>query len=82
MNRLALLFGLVLLSAVALAGCLAPRVTLVNPGTPVRLAEPAAAKVYVPDGNGGWVEGAEPVQIPAGWYCLPPPSMPATRPAK
>ncbi len=61
-----------------LAGC-GTQTVLVEPGTPVRLAEDVpAARVYVPDSAGHWIEGAKPVRLPAGWYVLPPPT---TRPA-
>ena len=69
-------YALPLLASV-LTGCAATQTVLVNPGVPVRLAEPVAAHVYVPSSNGVWVEGRNPVQIPAGWYLLPPPT---TRP--
>jgi hypothetical protein len=70
--------ALISLAALLLAGC-GQQVVLVPPGTPVRLAEPVSAKVGVPDGHGNWPVSNARVQIPAGWYCVPPPS---TRPSK
>ena len=65
------------LIALTLAGC-GTNAVLVEPGVPVRLAEPVEARVFVPDGAGRWVAGQAPVRLPAGWYVLPPPT---TRPA-
>lgn len=64
----------VLLSVVVFSlGC-GEVVHLVQPGQPVRLAEPVKAKVAVPDGSGGWKVGSKRVEIPAGWYAVPPPT--------
>lgn len=63
-----------MLSALALtltsAGC-ATRVIMVPDGEPVRLAEPARVRVFVPDAAGKVVRSANKVVIPAGWYALP-----------
>jgi hypothetical protein len=59
--------------ALSMAGC-GTRAVLVEPGVPVRLAEPVEARVLVPDGAGHWVEGQSAVRLPAGWYVLPPPA--------
>jgi hypothetical protein len=64
------------LALVCLSGC-GQKIVLVPPGAPVRLAEPVQARVATPDGNGGWQVGQSRVQIPAGWYAVPPPT---TRP--
>lgn len=56
-------------------------VTLVPPGRPVMLGEAAQARIAVPDGHGGWTLSKNRVQIPKGWYAVPPPApAPATRP--
>ncbi len=67
------------LLAMCAAGC-GTSALLVEPGVPVRLAEPVQARVLVPDGAGHWVEGQSRVRLPAGWYVLPPPTtLPASR---
>ena len=63
-----------------LAGC-GPKVDLVAPGRVVRLAEDAQAKIWVPDGRGGYIESRNAVKLPAGGYYAPPPtSQPTTQP--
>lgn len=57
------------------SGC-GPRIILVPPGTPVQLAEPARAKVLV--WENGKVKSQNTVEIPAGWWALPP--RPTTAP--
>lgn len=52
------------------AGC-ATKVLLVPHGTPVRLAEPVKARIFVPDASGRVIESQNRVTIPAGWYALP-----------
>jgi hypothetical protein len=52
------------------AGC-SSRVILVPHGEPVRLAEPAKARVWVVDSTGKQVQSQNRVEIPAGWYALP-----------
>jgi hypothetical protein len=51
-------------------GC-ATKVLLVPNGTPVRLAEPVKARIFVPDSTGKVIESQNRVTIPAGWYALP-----------
>lgn len=51
-------------------GC-ATKVLLVPHGTPVRLAEPVKARIFVPDAQGNVIESQNRVTIPAGWYALP-----------
>ena len=52
------------------AGC-STRVIFVPEGTPVRLAEPVRARVFVKDDKGQVVRSANKMTIPAGWYALP-----------
>lgn len=66
------------LAALALTGC-GTRTLIVPTGTPVRLAKPVAVTPYVYSG-GQWIESANQVTVPAGWYAVPPPARPATRP--
>ena len=58
------------LALTLLTGC-ASRVILVPHGEPVRLAEPARARVFVKDAAGNTVRSQNKVVIPAGWYALP-----------
>jgi hypothetical protein len=59
-------------------GCGGDHVLIVPPGNPVRLAEPARAKVWVPGGAAGtWVRSSSAVEIPAGWVAWPPASQPS-----
>lgn len=58
-----------------LAGCViasttgcANTVILVPPGTPVQLAEPVKAHVFVVQKDGTRVRSANKVEIPAGWW--------------
>lgn len=60
-------------------GC-GERVVLVPPGNPVRLAESAKVRIWVPgETPSSWVRSNAPVEIPEGWTAWPPP--PASRPA-
>ena len=43
----------------------------VKNGTPVRLAEPVKAKVWIVDGSGKEVKSVNKIIIPEGWYALP-----------
>jgi len=55
-------------------GCAKPSrvVVFVPEGEPVQLAEPAKARVYA-ETSEGRIASDEPVEIPAGWWCLPDP---------
>jgi hypothetical protein len=58
--------------ALALAfasGC--NRVTLVTEGSPIRIGPDARARVYVLTDD-GWTLSPDAVEIPEGWYCVPP----------
>lgn len=52
------------------SGC-GPRVVLVPESSPIRLAEPIRAHVYVLEG-GEWVRGANAVELTEGLYIVPP----------
>jgi hypothetical protein len=66
-----------LLTLAGSAGC-GDHVLIVAPGQPVRLAEPARAKVWVPGAAPGtWVRSSSAVEIPAGWVAWPPASQPS-----
>ena len=55
------------------SGCGKTKVVLVPPGEPVRLREPVKkAKVWAADKKGKEVPGE--VDLPQGWYVLPPES--------
>ena len=63
---LVLLIGLPLLFA---AGC--SRTILVPESSPIRIGKDCRSKVYTLI-EGEWIESANTVQIPEGWYCVPP----------
>ena len=63
---LVLLIGLPLLFAL---GC--SRTVLVPESSPIRIGKDCRSKVYTMV-EGEWIESANTVQIPEGWYCLPP----------
>jgi hypothetical protein len=58
---------------ISLTGCGGTKTVLVPDGDPVRLAEPAKAKVYVKQADGTEVKSKNSVVLPEGWYCVPPP---------
>lgn len=66
------LFALIFCGALTTmnSGC-ASKVLLVPHGTPVRLAEPVKARIFVPDASGQVIKSQNKVLIPAGWYALP-----------
>ena len=53
------------------SACAAPRTVLVEPGQPVKIGPSVKGKVYVLTDK-GWELSANAVQIPEGWYALPP----------
>ena len=63
---LVLLIGLPLLFA---AGC--SRTILVPESSPIRIGKDCRSRVYTMV-EGEWIESANTVQIPEGWYCVPP----------
>ena len=63
---LVLLIGLPLL---CVPGC--SRTVLVPESSPIRIGKDCRSKVYTMV-EGEWIESANTVQIPEGWYCVPP----------
>lgn len=61
---------LVALIALSCTGCVRRETIIVEPGAPVRTAEPIQARlaIYQPGGSYVVQEG----QIPAGWWVVPP----------
>jgi len=51
----------------SMSGC-ASTVILVPPGTPVQLAEPVKAHVFVVQKDGTKIKSSNRVEIPAGWW--------------
>ena len=49
-------------------GCASPDVLIVPEGTPVQLAEPTEARVYVVQSDGTRVLTKSKVTLPAGWW--------------
>ena len=52
-----------------ISGC--SRTVLVNEGSPMRIGPKTAVPVYVRV-DGEWTLSNNPVQIPEGWYLVPP----------
>ena len=63
---LVLLIGLPLL---CVPGC--SRTILVPESSPIRIGKDCRSRVYTMV-EGEWIESANTVQIPEGWYCVPP----------
>ena len=61
------------------AGC-GSTVILVPPGTPVQLAEPVQAHVFVVQKDGTKVKSANRVDIPAGWWAADVPETNSAAP--
>ena len=55
-------------------------VILVPPGTPVQLAEPVKAHVFVVQKDGTRVKSVNRVEIPAGWWAADVPEQPPAAP--
>lgn len=67
-----LLWTMVGFAALVLAfasGC--SRTVLVPESSPIRIGPETRARVYALDG-GEWVLSENRVEIPEGWYCVPP----------
>lgn len=58
-----------------LSGCMGTnnRVIYVKDGSPVRLAQPVKAKVWIKDAKGEWAKSDNEIEIPEGWYALSDP---------
>ena len=66
-------------AVVCATGC--ARTTLVPEGAPIRIGPNARARIYKvsppsADGRREWVLSPAPVDIPEGWYLLPPSFVP------
>jgi hypothetical protein len=61
------------------AGC-GTTVLVVPQGTPVQLAEPVKAHVFVVQKDGTRVKSANRVEIPAGWWAADVPESPSAAP--
>lgn len=66
----AILIALGLLALAFASGC-GSRTVLVPEGAPVRIGPGAKARVYVMS-DGEWMLGRNWVEIPEGWYLVPP----------
>ena len=60
-----------MLFATLLTGCGNGRTVLVQEGSPVKTGPDCRGRVYSMV-NGEWVLGGQPVNLPEGWYLLPP----------
>lgn len=69
MLRRTALFSAVL--ATVSAGC-SPRAVLVPESSPVRIGPEVAGRVYVLTPEGEWQLSGNRVEIPEGWYLVPP----------
>jgi len=58
-----------LLALVFASGC--TRTVLVPESSPIRVGPATRARIYVMT-DGEWELGANCVEIPEGWYCVPP----------
>ena len=70
---------LMVLGSVLLNGC-GSSVLLVPSGTPVQLAEPVTARVFVVQKDGTKIKSANRVEIPAGWWAADVPEEPGIAP--
>lgn len=59
---------MLVVSALAFSAGCGTTVVIVPPGTPVQLAEPVKAHVFVVQKDGTRVRSANKVEIPAGWW--------------
>lgn len=63
----------------SMIGC-GSTVILVPPGTPVQLAEPVKAHVFIVQKDGTRVKSVNRVEIPAGWWAADVPEQPSAAP--
>jgi len=63
----------------SIAGC-GTSVLVVPQGTPVQLAEPVKAHVFVVQKDGTKIKSANRVEIPAGWWAADVPEDPPAAP--
>jgi len=64
-----ILVALIGLPVLCAAGC--SRTVLVPESSPIRIGKGCRSRVYTLI-EGEWIESANAVQIPEGWYCVPP----------
>ena len=73
--RLALQTAIVLLwvalVAVLVAGCAASRTVFIPESSPIRMGPSVHGRVYTLV-DGQWILSSNRVEIPEGWYCVPP----------
>ena len=67
--RLAMLAAFVVLASVLLSGC--GRTVLVPESIPLRIGPKIKGRVYALT-DGEWTLSSNCVEIPEGWYCVPP----------
>ena len=76
-----MLIRLLVVSVIASATGCANTVILVPPGTPVQLAEPVKAHVFVVQKDGTKIMSSNRVEIPAGWWTADVSEETGTKPA-
>lgn len=73
--RLAMQIAIVLLwcglAVVLLAGCAASRTVFIPESSPIRMGPSVSGRVYTMI-DGQWTLSSNRVEIPEGWYCVPP----------
>ena len=65
-----MLVAVLLLTLMAAAGC--QRTVLVSEDSPIRTGPDVSARVYTLTHDGEWRLSDNKVNIPEGWYCVPP----------
>lgn len=67
--QIAIWIGFAVLALVFATGC--GRTVLVSDGSPMRIGKGTAGRVYTRQ-DGEWVLSCDRVEIPEGWYVVPP----------
>jgi hypothetical protein len=67
--QIAIWVGFAVLAVVFASGC--ARTVLVSDGSPMRIGQGTAGRVYTRQA-GEWVLSPDRVEIPEGWYVVPP----------
>lgn len=70
MRSTCVLVAVLLLTLMAAAGC--QRTVLVSEDSPIRTGPDVSARVYTLTSDGEWRLSDNKVNIPEGWYCVPP----------
>lgn len=68
---LLIFLGFVLLVLAFASGCGGSRTVFIPEDSPIRMGPSVRARVYTYQ-TGQWVLSANQVEIPEGWYCVPP----------